>query len=351
MTDSRSAPRRLAAVALFLVGVAAFVAIIYLLGLDKVDTILDSDLRFVALAFGVGLPMTMTTAFRWGSITNSIAGRKALTYPQYYASLIVGRVVGLFVSRSGGELGVRVVTITGLGKTSTEVAAASVTLDRLFDLTLPMALLPASLLILTGRVSAEAGAVLLPISAGAAVLVMLRLDLLMRWVARALSRVVAKIGGPPALRRFSQARVLNLEELAEVEHLPPKEVLVLAWLTIQRYIANVALLYFLAEAFGLDISFYTMLVAGPLMQLALIVGFTPGGLGFFEAGTAYALALGDVSSSEAAVFLVGQRAFQYTFFPIVAAISYLALLRPNRMQEAKGAAEATLRAGSSGNTP
>ena len=71
MTSSRSAPRRLAAVALFLVGVTAFVAIIYFLGLDKVDTLLDSDLRFVALAFGVGLPMTMTTAFLAGSLGGS----------------------------------------------------------------------------------------------------------------------------------------------------------------------------------------------------------------------------------------------------------------------------------------
>ena len=350
MTGSRSASRRLTAVALFLVGVAAFVAIIYFLGPDKVDTILDADLRFVALAFGVGLPMTMTTAFRWASITNSITGRKALTYPQYYASLVIGRVVGLFVSRSGGELGVRVVTLTGLGKTSTEMAAASITLDRLFDLTLLIALMPASLLILSGSVPGEAGALLLPISAGAAVLAMFRLDLLMHWAARGLSRVVGKIGGPPALRNFSQARVRNLEELAEVEHLPPKEVLVLAWLTIQRYLATVALLYFLAEAFGLGISFYTMLLAGALMQLALTVGFTPGGLGFFEVGTASALALGGVGGDDSAVFIVGQRAFQYTFFPIVAAISYVALLRPNRAQEVK-AAEATLQAGNSGNPP
>ncbi len=350
MIGDRSAAPRLAAFALFLVGAAAFVGIIYFLGLDKVDTILDSDLRFVALAFGVGLPMTMTTAFRWASLTNSIAGRKALTYPQYYASLVIGRVVGLFVSRSGGELGVRVVTLTGLGKTSTEMAAASITLDRLFDLALIIALMPASLLILSGSVPAETGAILLPISSGAAVLAMFRLDLLMRWAARVLSHVASSIGGPPALRRFAQTRVRNLEELAEVEHLPPREVLLLAWLTFQRFIATVALLYFLSEAFGLGISFYTMLLAGALMQLALTAGFTPGGLGFFEVGTASALALGGVGSDDAAVFLVGQRAFQYTFFPMVAAISYVALLRPGRAQTAKTIAEATVEAGNSGNT-
>lgn len=159
------------------------------------------------------------------------------------------------------------------------------------------------------------------------------------------------VGGPPSVRRFSQARVRNLEELAGVEHLSSKQTLVLAGLTILRYVVSVALMYFIAEALGLGISFYTYLLAGTLMQLALLWGFTPGGLGVFDAGAVYALALGGVANDEVAVFLVGQRAFQYTFFPIVAGISYLTLLRPNRSRAEEAATETAIPAGNSGRTP
>jgi len=47
-------------------------------------------------------------------------------------------------------------------------------------------------------------------------------------------------------------------------------------------------------------------------------------------------ALGGVESETVAAFIVGQRAFQYTFFPLMAGISYLVTMRSSMSPRESG---------------
>ena len=311
-------------------GAAVFAAVIYFSGLDKISALRGTDVRFVVLACLAGLAVTLTSALRWRLITDSLMGQRTFTFPQFYVSLLISRVFGLFLPRGSAEVGVRFAALTGIAKTGPEKAAASVVLDRLFDLPILLAWLAPVLLILSGAVPEKAGAVLLPVATVVAVLGMLRLSLLVGWTARVLSRILACLGGPRVVRDFAQARARNLRQLGEVEQPSSGQTLFLSGLTVLRYVLNATMFYLIASSLGLGISFYTYLLAGPIIQLSVLVAFTPGGLGIVEAGWVAVYALAGVPGDDVTVFVVGQRAFQYIFFTTLAGISYLVLWLPRR---------------------
>lgn len=320
----------------FLIGAVGFIMVLYFFELDEMDAILRADLRFVALAFAMGVSVTLASALRLGSIIDFMLRRKVLTFQQYYASLVTSRVLGLFLPRSASEVGVPFATLTMVGKTTPEAAAAGITLDRVFDLTLLLAWLIPALLILFGIVPSSAGLLLFITAVVITMIVALRMHLLVNLTAQVLSQVAGIIGGPAALRRFCQARSRNFTELAQINHLSPKEATYIAGLTVLRYLLNTALLFFVARSIGLEISFHIILLTGAIMQLSQLLAITPGGLGVVEAGSASGLALAGVDGGEIAAFLVGQRIFQYAFFPILGAIIGLTILwRPNRKHGTK----------------
>lgn len=318
--------RRVTWVILSLVGIVLFVAVIYLAGVDRVGAILDAKLEWVAAAFAAGLAVTITSTFRWGYIANSLADGRPLSWAQYWASLLTSRVLGLFVPRNASDLGVRFAALTGLGRTSPEVAAASVALDQMFDIALLVVWLVPSLLLLSG-VGGVWTWLLVPMTAVLAPAIMVKLGEALRWVARILSRAAARLGERRGrIGEFFQRRSEGLRRLANVQHFTRRQSLAIAAVTFVRYVLNAVMFWSVAQALGLSIDLWTFILVGSAVQLSLVVAFTPGGLGIMDLGFVGLLALGGVASETVAAFIVGQRAFQYTFFPLMAGVSYVATM-------------------------
>lgn len=310
-----------------LVGIVLFVAVIYLAGADQVDAILDAKPGWILGAFTIGLAVTITSTFRWGYIANALAEGHPLSWQQYWSSLLTSRVVGLFVPRNASDLGVRFVALTGLGRTTPEVAAASVALDQLFDIALLGVWLVPSVLLLTG-VGGQWAWALVPVAAILAPAIMVRLGAALEWVAGALSRGTARLGDRHGkLGAFFQRRSEGFSRLATVQHFTSRQSLAIAAVTFIRYGLNAMMFWAIAQALGLPIDLWTFVLVGSAVQLSLVVAFTPGGLGIMDLGFVGLLALGGVESETVAAFIVGQRAFQYTFFPLMAGISYLVTMR------------------------
>lgn len=310
-----------------IVGIVLFVLVVYLAGADQVDAILDAKPQWIAAAFASGLAVTVSSAFRWGYIANSLADHRPLSWVQYWSSLLTSRVLGLFVPRNASDLGVRFVALTGLGRTTPEVAAASVALDQLFDIALLGVWLIPSLLLLSGVGGGWAWA-LLPVVVVVAPLIMLRLGPAMRWVAGALSKATARWGERHGkIGAFFSRRSEGLRRLANVQHFTQRQSLLIAAVTFVRYGLNALMFWTIAQAMDLSIDLWTFVLVGAAVQLSLVVAFTPGGLGIMDLGFVGLLALGGVPSETVAAFIVGQRAFQYVFFPLMAGISYLASMR------------------------
>ena len=310
-----------------LIGIVLFVAVIYMAGADRVDAVLDARPGWIAASFAAGFAVTVSSTIRWGFIANALAVRRLLSWPQYWASLLTSRVLGLFVPRNASDLGVRFVALTGLGRTTPEVAAASVALDQLFDIALLGVWLVPSLLLLSD-VGGSWAWVLVPVAAVVAPAIMLKLGPAMQGVAGALSQGTARLGDRHGkLGDFFRRRSEGLRRLAGVQHFTLRQSLAIAAVTFVRYGLNAVMFWTIAQALGLSIDLWTFVLVGAAVQLSLVVAFTPGGLGIMDLGFVGLLALGGVPSETVAAFIVGQRAFQYTFFPLMAGVSYLATMR------------------------
>lgn len=83
-------------------------------------------------------------------------------------------------------------------------------------------------------------------------------------------------------------------------------------LTIGKYLASAMRYMFILDISGVNLSFVNVFMGASLAQLGLIVGITPGGLGFVEAGWGGALNYFGISSFAITKFLVAQRLLIFT---------------------------------------
>ena len=91
-------------------------------------------------------------------------------------------------------------------------------------------------------------------------------------------------------------------------------------LTLAKYSISAARFASIMSLSGIDLSYIKVFMGTSLAQAGLILGFTPGGLGFLEAGWAGALHFFGVPAEETARFLVSQRLL------IFASVLFLAFL-------------------------
>ena len=78
----------------------------------------------------------------------------------------------------------------------------------------------------------------------------------------------------------------------------------------------------IAGAIGLSIDFVEMFTATPMAQLAGLIGLTPGGLGFVEAGWAGGFAWLGRETSDVALFVVAQKIGVISFFGLLSALTW-----------------------------
>ena len=314
-----------------LLGVGGFAVVLYAAGLDRLPALLGADPGWVATAFAAMAAVTVVSTVRWSQLGDALAAEQVMTFSGYYAALLTSRVLGLFVSRSGSDLGVRFAAMTAGRKTAARVAATSVLLDQMFDLCLLLAWLLPALAILGGAVPPGVGGALLAGASVIAIAGMVNLHQVLGYVVAVLGRVLGVVGRAPVVGRFLLARRRNLETLLDVEHLTQPRLLALGAVTFLRYLLNAFMFFAVSQALGLDIPWSVFLLTGAVVQLSLVVAATPGGLGVMDAGWVLGLTAAGVPASTAAAFLVGQRALQYIGFPALGALSYVLLL-PTRRQ-------------------
>ena len=320
-------------------GLVAFGAVLYFSGLERLPVLLEAQPRYVLLALAALIAVTTVSALRWGMIVNSLAGRPVLSFGGYYAALLTSRVLGLFISRSGSDLGVRFGAVTGARRAGGSVAAASLFLDQMFDLALLLAWIGPALLILTDAVSGPPAVGLLVVASVVAFVAMMGMHRLLAAAVTALGWLLDATSRLPLadrLQRFLDARRRNVAGLLDVEGLSRPRLAALATLTMVRYALNALMFFGIAAALDLDVSWMVFVLTGALVQLSLVIAATPGGLGVMDAGWVFSLGLAGVPSEATAVFLVGQRAFQYTGFPALGAVSSLLLVRGARTPDEVG---------------
>jgi uncharacterized membrane protein YbhN (UPF0104 family) len=88
------------------------------------------------------------------------------------------------------------------------------------------------------------------------------------------------------------------------------------WSLAKLYIIS-GRMVFLGLAFSAPISWECFLLGVPVAQLSMLFAFTPGSVGFLEAGWLAVLAAQGVASESVLTVLLGLRVTNFVFFPLI----------------------------------
>ena len=307
MTQDRARRRTIAALKLLL-GLGLVAIVVWLLGPQWEQVLKMAELRPVpiALALLATTFATIVTSLRWKVLGESMGGTR-LPYVVYVHAFTLTRVLGQFTSNLAMDtIGRGVALKTAGSERGLGHAMAPIVLERIFDLVLPIVVGSWALAVATMGWQAHADLLL---AATALVFALLAVPLLapLARLALAVYGFVAKRRGPVEDIEITVSRRVAAQ---------------VALLSLARFTAVVLQFTAVALAFGIDIEWRAMAAATPLAQISSLMGFTPGSLGFQEAGWALGLDWVGLGIEAITLFVLAQRVAVTSFFGILSLVTW-----------------------------
>jgi uncharacterized protein (TIRG00374 family) len=308
-----------------ILGVLAFVLILYQGGTEAWTQIAQSDWRYLLAAFAVTLLWNLLAACRWSLITNQVAEQTVAPYRYFFTYHMLGMLMGQVVPITLGMLGGRPVALSLSRGFSLKRSALSVFLDKLFDLLLALLLvIPVALYLVDWISRPLAFSLIGGILVSGVLLVAWRYEQGIHFVGRSGARISKPLArlpliGPRLVRRLPG----QINRLATDTFLPNNLAVRAFLLTIVMYSLLGVRLFFIAQALNLDIPWHLMVMGVSVAQLTLVFAITPGSLGFLEGGWWAVLALAGITQDQFYVFVIGRRAFVLVFTLIDTLLAFL----------------------------
>lgn len=311
---------------------ACLIALFWLAGQGALDQLREPSWLWLGAVILATLAFTAAAAMRYDSLLDYLGVSERPGFLSLLHATSFGMTAGLFVTSSLGQVvGKPGMLRSQAGMDMGKGVYASLA-ERLLDLALGLVLLIPILIKLAMPQEPFAGfhlSVFFAVAATWCALAAWRLGLLLNWFHRLLNWLLglaAKIPFMPRAKLQRMAKQGSWQELAtpNQEHRPLAPA---AW-TVARTLAMSARLYFLVLAFGLPISWEALLLGAPIVIVSMIISFTPGSLGFMDAGWLAVLTLQGVPVETTLTFLVALRVTNYIFLPLIT----LALKAASRRQ-------------------
>ena len=311
------------------IGLALFAYLFHKGGASSIAATADLRVPPLVGAFVCTAGIAAIVGLRWATLLEALAGRRTSDWRSCSQYFLWTRVLGMVIPKDLSDLGGRTTALMAGGQVSLRHAAASVLLDRGFDLAIVILFLGPSLLFLSGTASAGVSVTLMTLSATAFYTVLrLAHRSILRLAVRlynGLARIVARL---PLLRRWSPETVGGLE-------LPVEAIgRAFAFSLIKFLLACLRLMSF-SWALDAPVSPTVFLLGAPVGQLSLLLAFTPGGLGIYELGWYGVLTSMAVPDVHVSAFLVVQRVLT-TLFVVVLALLVGTVRRSRARDDQRG---------------
>jgi uncharacterized protein (TIRG00374 family) len=308
----------------YLIGLGAFVIIIYAGGAESVWTALNPRLDFLLLYFLANLFLYITSSARWGYTVNQIEGRKVCPQFDYFLFFMSGRFFGQYVSQTGGDLLLRPGLLSKTNHISLQKGIYAIGWEKVFDLVLVTSMLPSALLYLFNLISGYAAIILALVIFGvtAGLFIWKSADLL-DTLRKLLLWLMLRLSSLPLLRQPLDKYHEKIKKLDKMVFLGRKTLLWLVTLTFIRQIFVVSRHYFLVAALGLSIPLAVLLAGVPIAQSTLLLAFTPGALGILEGGWYVVFSLAGIPLADGVTFLLGQRVYSLIATSLIFLTIYL----------------------------
>lgn len=269
---------------------------------------------YAGLAITALVIHTFLTAYKWGLVTQKLTpdNQQPLRFYLFYTTL--GSLTMQFMPQYVGMVMVQNLALRVHKISSFSRGFLSVVYDQFFNLLIPLLLFPTSILYVLQYISLSV-AVFIWIAT-----IILTHFIINKWHRRLISLLIEILTWVKQLKSKKNQETAPKIATKKDSILSKKFTLYLYWISVVRYIVWILRGILIAIAGGFKIKLWAIAFISPIVQLAMLLSFTPANLGLMEFSWIGLLGLFDVSDASAVKFALMQR-----FLYLVAVILILAV--------------------------
>lgn len=281
---------------------------------EVVATFYSLNPLFAGLAISTLILHTFFTAYKWGLVTQKLTpdNQQPLKFYLFYTTL--GSLTMQFMPQYVGMVMIQNFALRAHKISSFSRGFLSIIYDQFFNMLVPLLLFPAAMLYVLKYISLSV-AVFLSIAS-----IIATHFIINKWHRRLISWLIKTLTWFKQLKSGKNAAA-SLEIGSGQDSILGKDfTLYLYWVSVVRYIVWIVRGLFIAIAGGFKIKLWAVFFVTPIVQLAMLISFTPANLGFMEFSWIGLLELFEVPGEVAVQFSLMQR-----FLYVVAVVIILAV--------------------------
>lgn len=241
------------------------------------------------------------SAYKWKVISRKVAGEDAGNRDFYMPYITFGAMLGQLVPQQLSMMAVQSFAMKFHGLSSLRKSVFAVFYDQVFNLIVPVLVIPPALLLAINQISE-------PIALFLTLMTLFIVPFLIRGWSQPAILAFVKFYIAVKQRLFRQQPAVDLHTFFyNAPVFKSRFTLWLFWLAIFRYGNMILRSLFIVMAGGFQIGSWAIVFTNPLVYLSMIVGFTPANLGLMEWTWIGSLQLFGVSSTVAANYAIVQR--------------------------------------------
>lgn len=323
-TQSGSMPKRLKLVDSMVYGFSLLVMAVltYLSGKEGFIWLREPNWTSLAISFLMTFLFVEVLALRYQTAMKFVYPKQTLSHTSALYGTSFGMTAGLVFSKGLGQLLGKPAVLKATERISFKRGFYISSLEKVVDLTQTIALVLPFVLLLqfqdNGFSKREGLALLGTISLALIPLQVLFLPKINRLMLSLALRVSGLVERLPWEKKSMV--IANLQQLIEDPQGVKRDTalgLSLAALSLIKVFIMAGRIFFLGQAFSFPIPWELIVLGIPVVQLGLIIGVTPGGIGFLEGSWFIVFSIEQIPIEVVASFLLAFRITNFLFFPLI----------------------------------
>ena len=269
---------------------------------------------YAGLAISALILHTFLTAYKWGLVTQKLTPNNQQPIKFYLFYTTLGSLTMQFMPQYVGMVMVQNLALRVHKVSSFSKGFLSVIYDQFFNLLIPLLLFPTSIIYVFGYISLSV-AVFIWIAT-----IIATHFIINRWHRRLIAGLITALTWVKGLKS-GKDRVAQTKIAPSNDSILGKQfTLNLYWISVVRYLVWIVRGVLIAIAGGFNIKLWAVAFISPIVQLAMLLSFTPANLGLMEFSWIGLLGLFDVPDASSVKFALMQR-----FLYVVAVVIILAV--------------------------
>jgi hypothetical protein len=290
---------------------------------EVVASLYQLNLWHTALSIVLLLIHTWFTAYKWQIVTHKLSPARQQTPRFYLFYTTLGSLTMQFMPQYIGMVAVQNLALRVHKVSSLSRGFLSVIYDQFFNFLIPALLFPPAILFVLKKISLSL-ALFIAIAS-----IIGTHFIIKKWYKPLINGLIDSYS---YLKKIKSNKKIAQSNLTSESHeiLDRKFTLDLYWISVIRYLFWIVRGIFIVYAGGFNMDLWAVVFITPIVQLAMLLSFTPANLGLMELSWVGLLALFQVSHAQSIEFALLQR-FLYILATALALVGFLFIWSIERM--------------------